>query len=53
MTFMNAKLDFWCARPVHLIAMDPGEWKKLSGQHESSCNVFDVDYNLHTEESLR
>ena len=54
MTFMNAKIDFWCERPSHLSHLAPQEWKELSGQVESrSCQVYDVNFDAFTEEGLR
>ncbi len=56
MTFMNAKIDFWCGRPQHLAHLSPQEWRELSGQHQSGggpCQVYDLDYQAHSEKGLR
>ena len=44
MTFMNAKIDFWCKRPENLLNLDVTEWKALSGGQERSCQIFNISY---------
>ena len=44
MTFMNAKIDFWCKRPDNLRNLDIAEWEALSGGHEGSCQIFNHSY---------
>ena len=44
MTFMNAKIDFWCKRPENLLNLDVMEWKALSGGQESGCQNFNISY---------
>ena len=44
MTFMNARIDFWCKRPENLLNLDVTEWKALSGGQESSCQNFNISY---------
>ena len=44
MTFMNARIDFWCKRPENLLNLDVTEWKTLSGGQESSCKNFNISY---------
>ena len=44
MTFMNAKIDFWCQRPENFINLDIKEWKALSGGNEKNCQIFNMTY---------
>ena len=44
MTFMNAKIDFWCKRPDNLRNLDIAEWEALSGGHEGDCQIFNHSY---------
>lgn len=44
MTFMNAKIDFWCQRPQNIIDLDVEEWKALSGGHDKNCQIFNISY---------
>jgi len=43
MTFMNAKVESWCARPAELADLDVPTWKQISGQDNQTCSM--VDYN--------
>jgi len=44
MTFMNAEVDKWCARPNHLMTMSVNEWRNISGQGSKGCEVYDIDW---------
>ena len=44
MTFMNAKVDFWCRRPQNLRDLDIKEWRALSGGSEKNCQIFNLSY---------
>ena len=43
MTFMNAKMDYWCARPPTHANMSVQLWKNVSGQTEDGCSLLDRD----------
>jgi len=45
MTFMNAKVDNWCARPPELVNLTVEAWKNISGQHNQTCQVRDIDWS--------
>ena len=54
MTFMNAKIDFWCQRPENIIDLDVKEWKTLSGGHEKNCQILNISYeDLTLDEAKR
>ena len=44
MTFMNAKIDFWCKRPHNLTDLDVTDWKALSGGQERNCQILNISY---------
>ena len=44
MTFMNAKIDFWCKRPENLLYMEVEDWKALSGEQVGSCQILNITY---------
>ena len=44
MTFMNAKIDFWCQRPENLRDLDTKEWRALSGSSDENCQIFNLTY---------
>ena len=44
MTFMNAKIDFWCQKPENLFRLDVTEWKALSEGQQRSCQIFNISY---------
>ncbi len=48
MTFMNAPIDFWCARPdaIKALELNVTEWRTLSGQEKyQSCHADNVDFD--------
>eukprot|EP00092_Neocalanus_flemingeri_P018838 GFUD01020396.1.p1 GENE.GFUD01020396.1~~GFUD01020396.1.p1 ORF type:complete len:549 (+),score=92.66 GFUD01020396.1:57-1703(+) len=46
MTFMNASVDSWCARPPSLgQSISIQDWKNISGQDNGSCLVLDRDWS--------
>jgi hypothetical protein len=48
MTFMNARLDFWCRRPDHLADVAPDRWRELSGQEMTkggNCKLFNTTFD--------
>ena len=44
MTFMNAKIDFWCQRPENLRGLDIKDWRALSGGLDEKCQIFNLSY---------
>ena len=44
MTFMNAKIDFWCQRPDNLRDLDVKDWRALSGGHDENCQRLNLSY---------
>ena len=54
MTFMNAKIDFWCRRPDNVLGLSVGEWRSLSGTQEDNCQIFNLSYvEMTLEEAKR
>ena len=54
MTFMNAKIDFWCQRPENLRDLDINDWKALSGGQDENCKIRNLSYSEMTlTEALR
>ena len=44
MTFMNAKIDFWCKRPENLMDLDIQDWRALTGGMEDNCQIVNITY---------
>ena len=54
MTFINAKIDFWCQRPEHFIDLDVEDWKAFSGHDEGNCQIANISYaDVTLEEAKR
>ncbi|XP_023323073.1 uncharacterized protein LOC111697337 [Eurytemora carolleeae] len=46
MTFMNAKVESWCARPAHLSSLNLSTWRTVSGQVNQSCQIINTTWTL-------
>ena len=54
MTFMNAKIDFWCQRPENVIDLNVEDWMALSGGDEGNCQIANISYaDMTLEEAKR
>jgi len=49
MTFMNAEVGSWCARPANLGDMSVTRWLEISGQENDTCTTIAADWEVWEE----